>query len=126
MIINLKVPDDLFEAYVRKYGIPRAWGVMKDHLEFMKDVSSGDRFYIVHGDERRELEAIIGTTAADAKQLIQQIKKLNMYKIGGKEIVFTDDELARISMQAKFHGRTIDQFIHEMATSIKDRMLENV
>lgn len=126
MVINLKIPDELFEHYVKKFGLPRSYQIMKMAVEQYKDVDLNDRYLMLAGDDRRAVEAVLGTTIETPAKLIKLISNMNHFKIGDVQVNFTDDELARLSMQATFHGRTMDTYIREMASEIKDRMLEKV
>lgn len=126
MIVNLKLSDELFEHYVKKFGLPKAYLVLKQAAEYFKNIDLNERYLIIAGDERRELEAIFQTTLDTPAKLIKLLKNMNTFKLGDVEIAFSDDELARLHAQAGFHGRTMDQFVYEMAKEIKDRMLESV
>jgi hypothetical protein len=77
-------------------------------------------------DNRRKLESIFQTTIESPQDLINRIKKLCSIKIGNVERTFAHDELARMHMQATFHGRTLEVFLNEMIDEIVNRMLESV
>ena len=126
MIINLKIPDSLYERYFNTYGSPTHYTMMKKALEEFSDIPTGDRWFGVHGKERQRIEAIFGTTVDSAKELADRLEKLNRVSIEGEDLSFEPDELARIDMQASFHGRDRQTFIREMVREIKDRMLEKV
>jgi len=126
MIINFKVPDQIFEDYVKQYGIPQCYQAMRRHIEEMKDYNIKDRYFVVFGDVRRAIEAVFGTTIENGEKLLKLIKNLNSVKISGVEVNFTEDEMARLAMQATFHGRSTEVYIKEMITELKDKMLEKV
>jgi hypothetical protein len=126
MVVNLKMSDEIFEHYVKKYGLPKTYQRMKAAIEAFKDVDESDRYIFLHGEARLAIEAVVQTTIDDGRKLAKLIKNMSMFKIGGVEISFTDDELARLDMQATFHGRDRDTFVREMATEIKSRMLEQI
>lgn len=126
MIINLKIEDSLYDKYLTNFGAPRHYSQMKRAIEEFSNIKFADRTLILHGDDRRALEAEFGTTLDDGKKLLKLVKNMKMVKIHGVEVNFDDAELARIEMQAKFHGRSTETFIAEMIAEIKDRMLEKV
>lgn len=126
MFFKLQIDDSLFEHYVKRYGLPKAYQVMKRHLIAMKDVDENDRYLILAGDERREIEAIFQTTMDTASKLAKSIKRLNAVKISEVAVDFTTDELERIDSQARFHAKSREQFIFDMAQEIKGYMLERV
>lgn len=126
MIINLKIEDSLYDKYLTTFGAPKHYAQMKRAIEEFSGIKYGERTVILHGDERRELEAIFQTTIDDPAKLIRLTKNLHSVRIDGIAVDFTPDELARIEMQASFHGRSTETFIKEMISEIKDRMLEKV
>lgn len=126
MDIKLRVDDRLYDEYLTKHGSPLHYKMMKQAIEAFTQVKNGDRFLLLHGDDRRSIEAIFQTTLDTPEKLLNLIKKMNNFKIEGVEINFDEAELARIATQASFHGRTTEQFIKEMAQEIKDRMLERI
>lgn len=126
MIINIKIPDSLYERYLLKYGAPLHYSMMKKALEEFQDIPTGDRWFGVHGKDRQRIEAIFQCTINSAAELATNLEKLNRVNIGGIDMTFDPEELARIDMQATFHGRDRLTFIKEMVQEIKDRMLEKV
>lgn len=126
MIINLKIEDALYDRYLTNFGAPKHYAQMKRAIEEFSGIKFADRALILHGEGRKAVEAEFQTTLDSAEKLLSLVKSLKMVKIHGVEINFTPDELARLEMQAKFHGRTTDGFIREIITEIKDRMLEKV
>ena len=126
MKLQFNVSDDLFEHFVKLYGIPGCYARMRKILEEMKDVTPEDRYLVISGDGRRAIEAVFQTTLDTPQKLATLVKNMSTVKIGNIEIGFTSDELARIDAQAGFHGRTRETYITEMATELKNRMLETV
>lgn len=126
MKINLSIPDELFETYVKKFGLPAAYNRMRQAIEIFKDVEVSDRAIVVAADNRRAIEAIFQTTIDDAPKLVKLIQNMNTIKLGNVEMGFTAEEYARLQMQATFHGRTLETFVREMVMELKDMMLEKV
>ena len=126
MIFKLQIEDSLFEHYVKKYGLPKAYQVMKRHLSTLKEVNDNEPFYVIAGDDRRAIEAIFQTTIDSPAKLVKMIKRLNAVKVGDVSVEFLTDELERIDQQAYFHGKSRDQFIKDMVDELKGFMLERV
>lgn len=124
MKINLSIPDELAEKYIKNHGLPAAYQRMRVAIEAFQDVVPTDRHVFLAGDDRRAVEAVFQTTIDDGKKLARLVKQMSQFAIGGVEVNFSVDELARIDAQAGFHGRTRDVFVREMVTEIKDYMLE--
>jgi hypothetical protein len=89
-------------------------------------VRPAEREMIITGDDRRALEAVFKTTITDGTELIKHVRGMATIKIGKVEHTFAPDELARLQMQATFHGNTLEGFIKNMIEEIAGRMLEQV
>jgi hypothetical protein len=126
MELKFKVPDETFETYVKNFGVPGCYAVMRRAVETFKNIPSHDRYIFLAGDDRRAVEAVFQTTVESGADLAKKVQTLSRFAIGGVEIEFTAGELQRMDMQAQFHGLTREKYIHNMATEIKDRMLEAV
>jgi hypothetical protein len=126
MIVNLKIPDSLYDEYLTRFGSPAHWARMKEAIEAFLPIPKGERVLLLHGDARKAIEAIFQTTLDSPEKLLRLIRTMNQVKIHGVEINFDESELTRIATQATFHGRSTEVFIKEMVTEIKDRMLERV
>lgn len=124
MKIALTIPDELYDHFVKKHGVSKAHQVMRQTLEHFKDVDETDRYLVLAGDDRRAIEAIFQTTMDTPAKFIKVLKNMSTAQLGPVEIAFTDDELQRLKAQAVFHGRTLDQYITETATELKNRMME--
>lgn len=126
MKFNLSIPDELFETYVRNYGLPNAYARMRQAMEFCKDIQVNDRVVVLAGDNRRALEAVFQTTVDSPEKLIKLTQNLSHVALEGVNMNFSADQLERLKMQATFHGRTLEQFIREQVEEIKATMLERV
>lgn len=76
-----------------------------------------DRIITLRASDRQALEKIFQTTIESAAQLIDKVRRLSLVKIGEVAYNFNHEELARIDMQAQFHGKTREEFI---AQTVKD------
>lgn len=126
MIINLKIPDSLYERYFNAYGSPQHYVMMKKALEEFSDIPTNDRWFGVHGEQRKRIERALDIPIGNAKELADKIERINAFSIEGENIQFDQGELERIDMQAKFHGKTRQEFVRDMVKEIKDTMLEKV
>ncbi len=126
MKINLSLSDDLFETYVKRFGLPNCYAQMRRAIEVFKNVESSDRYIFLSGDARRAVEAIFETTVNSGEDLAKRVSTLNRFRIGGVDIAFNEAELQRIDAQAGFHGQTRDQFVQNMAEELKNMMLDKV
>jgi hypothetical protein len=88
--------------------------------------NNAERVITLRGKDRQDLERVFQTTIESPAQLIDKVKRLCTVKIGEVERTFTHDELARIDMQAQFHGKNREQFLLFMLDEIVGRMLEMV
>lgn len=126
MKVNITISDDLYEEYVKKFGVPGCFAQMTRAITVFKDVDKSDRYVFLAGDARRAVEAVFQTTIESGEDLAKKLATLNRFKIGGVDIAFDVGELQRIDSQAGFHSRSRDQFIREMAEEIKNLMLDKI
>jgi hypothetical protein len=126
MKFNISMPDELFEHYVVKYGLPNAYTRMRQAIEICKDIEASDRVVLIAGDNRRAIEAVFQTTADSAEKLVKLIQNMNTVQLGNVEMSFSEDQLQRLKAQAGFHGRTIETYIRETVDELKAAMLERV
>ncbi len=126
MKVNITMPDSLFEDYVIRFGLPAAYGRMREAIEAYKDVKKDDRTVLLAGDARRALEAVFQTTIDSAEKLVKLTQNMNTVKLGNIEMEFSQDQLERLKAQAGFHGRTLEVYIRETVEELKAAMLERV
>lgn len=126
MMINLKMPDSLFEHYVKQWGVPGLYPKLVQAIELCKDIEKSDRALLLTGDARRAVEAVFQTTLDTPEKLVKLVQNLSRVSIGGVDMAFTSDELERLKMQATFHGRTLEVYIKETVQELRGMMLERV
>ncbi len=126
MKVPLTMPDQLFEAYVVKFGLPMAYHKMREAIEAYQHVDKSDRVVLLAGDQRRAIEAVFQTTIDDANKLVKLTQNMNSVRIGDVDMAFSSDQLERLKAQAEFHGRTLEVFIRETVEELKQTMLERV
>tara|TARA_R110000868_G_scaffold255919_2_gene512581 strand:+ start:916 stop:1296 length:381 start_codon:yes stop_codon:yes gene_type:complete len=126
MKVNITMPDALFETYVVKFGLPLAYGRMREAIEAYKDVNKDDRVVLLSGDNRRALEKIFQTTIDDSTKLVRLTQNMNTVKLGNIDMEFSSDQLERLAAQAGFHGRSLEVYMRETVEELKSAMLERV
>lgn len=124
MKINVTIPDEVYEVYIHKYGVAKMREKMTSAIVAFKDVDDKDRYIFLAGDDRRAVEAIFETTIGDGKQLAKLCQRLRNVGLGDVQIPFQSDELERLKMQAGFHGKSLDNFISDLAQEIKLQILD--
>ena len=122
MQISLKIEDSLYNDYLTKWGSPMHYRKMRDAIETMKDVQ--DRHLLLHGAGRQAVEKIFQTTIETRERLDKIVKNLCSVKIGPVEVQFTADQLARMDMQAKFFGKTTEEFVKSTVEELIQRFME--
>lgn len=126
MKVNVSMPDELFEKYVVKYGLPGTYARMRAAIELCQDLEKDDRAVILCGDNRRAIEKVFQTTVDNPEKLVKLTQNLSRVALGGVDMEFTSAQLERLQMQATFHGRTLEQYIRETVIELRDAMLEKV
>lgn len=126
MQLSFRIEDDIYEAYVKRFGVKGTYDRMRSILKEMQDIDPSDRYLLLAGDARRAVEAVFQTTMDTPQKLVNYLTRLNKVKIDNTSMSFDVAELERIDMQASFHGRTREVFIDEMIREIKDAFLEKI
>lgn len=124
MQINLQIPDSLYNTYLERWKSPQHYKKMKDAIDALKDLEQNDRFFIVNGETRRDIEKTLGKHIGDQQELARLIKNMNSVRIQGIEVQFSDDQLFRIDAQAGYHGKTRESFIEDMVKEIVDKFMD--
>lgn len=126
MELKFKIQDEVYETYVKRYGVKGTYDRMRKVLEEMQYVDASDRYILLSGDARRAVEAIFQKVISTPDELVKLTARLNAVSIAGAQMTFTSDELERIKEQASFFSKTTEEFIMDMILEIKAAFLERV
>lgn len=133
MKISVNIPDSTYQKYLLLHKAKteeEVKSLIQARLATWADklvlADPSDRTFFITGDERRAMEAVIGTTVDSAADLIKRLHALSAVKVGVLEYHLSPGESIRLTEQAKFHGWTPDAFFQNTCQEIFDRFMERI
>lgn len=112
MKLTIQLDDEVYEQALEKYKTKAAVEkLLVKGFEVLNEVAPGDRYFIVHGEDRRGIEKIVQTTVASGKEVLRHLGNMSSVQIGSVTRTFTADELIRLKSQAAFHGWTPEKYM---------------
>lgn len=90
---------------------------LENQLEKFKEVSYKERVLVFPAEVRRELEHLVGKPIEDAKEFVEWVKKLQVFKAGEVDIPLTDGQRKRLEGEAKFYGQPLETYIRTRVQS---------
>lgn len=122
MIVQLKVPDELYELYAKRNpGNPRK--AMEEALEAFKVLEPGIPRLILENPELREIKRLSGEQLPDAQALLAYIKKTQAVSLGGVEIELNLGQRQRLEAMAEFFKQPYDQYAKQQLADGVQRVL---
>lgn len=127
MRVTLNLPDDLYQQLEKQAADKTKPAVnkrIKAILSTFNDVEeAGDRYIIIKGKHRREIEAILQGTAHTADELTTKIKNMSTVSVGEHDMPFTVEETRQIQAQAAFWGEDTDVYVKRIVKEAFDTAL---
>lgn len=109
MIVQLKVPDSVFEGYAKHNQANPERAMEQQLLRFM-EVRPTDRILLIPSVERNELEVLLDSHFASARELVSKVKDLLGIRVNGVDVVLEPNTLLRLGQQAEFEGMDPAEF----------------
>ena len=118
MRVTIDIPDELYDAVQAKADSKDKADVNKrirSVLQAFNDVEEkGDRYIILKGESRREVERILESTITSGEELARKLKNLSVVSIGESTIEFNETEQRQIHSQAQFWSETPEVYIERV------------
>ena len=118
MRVTIDIPDELYTAVQVKADSKDKADVNKrirSVLKAFNDVEEkGDRYIILKGESRREVERILESTVTSGEELARKLKNLSVVAIGESTIEFNETEQRQIHSQAQFWSETPEVYIERV------------
>lgn len=118
MRVTIDIPDELYTAVQVKADSKDKADVNKrirSVLKAFNDVEEkGDRYIILKGESRREVERILESTVTSGEELARKLKNLSVVSIGESTIEFNETEQRQIHSQAQFWSETPEVYIERV------------
>lgn len=110
MIVQIRIPDSLFETY-SKYNQSNPEKAMEQQLLRFQEVRPADRVLVLPAAERNELEVLLDSHFASAKELVAKVRDLLKIRVEGVDITLEPNTLLRMTQQASFEGMDPKDFM---------------
>lgn len=112
MIVQIKIPDGVYETYVRhNSGNPER--AMEQQLTRFAEVRPSDRILLLPNAERDELEVMLDSHFTSARELVAKVRTLLGIRVHGVDVTLDPNVLERLSTQAEFEGMAPEAYISQ-------------
>lgn len=108
--ITLTVPETLVEQYELLANGGTVNAAMVKQLRHAATIDFDQRPIVVHGDGRRDIEAIAETTVENEQQLITLLKNLLRIDMGEVEILLTERQAEKLRELSTFYDEDLNEF----------------
>jgi hypothetical protein len=124
MIVNLAVPDELYQAYI-KHSPSNPRRAILAQLERHKDSGPNDREIVFTQDQRRYMEGLYGRPIEDVQKFCEWIAGLLTLKVGEASVVLKEGQRKQLVAQAGYWKKNIPQYIRERVSTALGNELGN-
>lgn len=109
MVVTLALPDELYAKYAGYGSDPRK--AMVAQLTRFQDVSPTDRVILLHGDDRRALEAVLQRKLESVDELIKLVTRMASVSVGDVTLTLSPTQLKRLEGEAKFFKQELPGYV---------------
>lgn len=133
MKVTLNIDDDLYEKIVKQVRAKkgetlkvnnRIREIIEEFADLLADPT--DRYIVLHGNMRREVEKIFQTTIESADHLVTKLQGLSRFGIGEVIRPLTEGESIQLMTQANFWGQKPAEFVETTMNRVLDETLGRV
>jgi hypothetical protein len=122
MLVQLKISDELYEAYAKRNpGNPRK--ALEEALEAHKSLEPGVPRLVVENPELRELKRLSGQVLADSKELLAYVRKTQAVSLGGVEVELSVGARQRLEALAQAVNEPYDHFTKRRLQGAVDQVV---
>ena len=121
MIISIRVPDEVYEAYGKMHKSPQV--AMELQLARFKDVPSYERALIFSGDARKRMEVVFEKPIEDHMKFAEWVAGLKELKIADASLTLSEGVLKRVKAQADFRKQDFPSYLRERISSELENLL---
>lgn len=104
MILQLRLPDEVWEAYL-EHSKTNPQRAMEEQLKRFKDVKPEDRTLLLTRAQRTRLEAAWGRPVEDLDKMVSDVEALISIEADKVKIPLTEGQRKRLSTEAKFYKK---------------------
>lgn len=106
-ILSIQVPDEVEQEYAKRGNSRKA---MAEALVRFMHITPSDRFLIFKGEDRKELERVLGCTVQTPEDVLLRVRRALEVHLGGIDVPLTDKQLVRLRAQAKFQSLSFEDY----------------
>ena len=122
MIVTLKIPDEVYEAYV-EINRTNPHRAMEDILKRFKGVPPEERVLVFSKEQRQRLEKLLQRPIEDMDKFISLVEGLLSISADGVEVVLSEGQRKRMQAEAAFYKR---EYVEYMQTRLSDILKREV
>lgn len=132
MRVTIDIPDGLYADLKKRCKEPRpSKAEVNDRIrEVLKEFNAvgadGQRYFLVAGKERQQLERVFQTTISSAEELAKRVEILSQVGIGDAVRALGPGESIQLTEQAQFWGQTPKEYIENTVNRVMDEVLNRV
>lgn len=112
MLVNIKIPDDTYEAYGKHNSQNPRFSIEKT-LERFAHVGHLGKAIVVNGETLSDLQTLAGGTLDTPEALLAFVKKALSVKIDGIEVALTPSQRKGVGDNAAFFKRSPEDFLRD-------------
>ena len=119
MRVTIDLPDDLYQALAKQATTKKVLDVNKRIKEILAEFHTvavkGDRFVILKGKPRLDIERVLESTVHSGEELAIKVKNMSTVKVGDIACDFNETEQRQIQAQAEFWGEPPAAYVKRVA-----------
>lgn len=123
IIKSIVLPDELGDHYqdeAAACSIPVV-DLLADRLARARDLTPRERYLIVIGEDRQQLEKVLGgMPVLSPADLLQKVERVARIRFGDHELKLTAGQLEEIAHMAMKQSKTVERVLEEMWTKFCD------
>jgi hypothetical protein len=112
MIVQIKIPDSTYETYL-KHSPTNPERAMEQQLIRFAEIRPSERILLLPPKERDELEVMLDSNFATARELVAKVRELLGIRVEGVDVTLDPNTLMRLVHQAEFEGVAKEQFLRD-------------
>ena len=110
MIVSLRVPDELYEAYGRKNAEDPRSPMVEALAKFVGEDPKA-RSITLSGESLKEVQGLIGGPVESPEQLLRALRKALKVRLDNVEVTLTPSQRKAVETTVGFFGGEEDEFL---------------
>ncbi len=124
--MRITIPDSLAEQYQALDPQRPLDEILTTQLVRFSAIAPGERFLLLRGVHREQLEALLGRTVMTAPDLLAAMREKRLITVGGVDVPFTDAQLRAAASLAAKNRITTEAQIQKIGVEAVEYMLGGI